>query len=138
MGVELLSMNQNNKKIAIFYNSFTFLFLLMGIIYLYLADISMGFARDLIYREHFIKDTVLEHINEYFLSFTWLIPFSYIIYNSLKSKYYSFSIIVNISTFFFLIVFSFFFLNEYISLWAILSIFGILRLPFLFSKIQIL
>ncbi len=129
-------MNLNNKKIAIFYNSLTFLFLLIGFLYLYLADISMGFARDLVYREYFIQENILNYINEYVLSFIWLLPLSYVLYNSLKSKYYSFTIIINILTFLFLFIFSLFFLHEYIILCFILIIFAILRLPFLFQKLR--
>lgn len=129
-------MNLNNKKIAIFYNSLTFLFLLIGFLYLYLADISMGFARDLVYREYFIQENILNYINEYVLSFIWLLPLSYVLYNSLKSKYYSFTIIINILTFLFLFIFSLFFLHEYIIFWFILIIFAILRLPFLFQKLR--
>lgn len=129
-------MNLNNKKIAIFYNSFTFLFLLIGFSYLYLADISMGFARDLVYREYFIQENILNHINEYVLSFIWLLPLSYVLYNSLKSKYYSFTIIINILTFLFLFIISLFFINDYITLWLIFIIFAILRLPFFLQKFK--
>ena len=127
-------MNLNNKKITIFYNSFTFVFLLAGILYLYLSDISMGFARDLVYREYFIKNEVSIHINKFLFSFIWLVPLSYIFFNSLKSKNYSFTIIINITTFIFIIIFSLFFYNEYIFVWALFSIFAILRIPFLFEN----
>lgn len=59
-------MNLNNKKTTIFYNGLTFLFLLIGIMYIFLADNSMGFARDMVYREYIIQNTILKHINEYF------------------------------------------------------------------------
>ena len=124
-------MNQKNKKISIFYNGFTFLFLLIGILYVYLADISMGFARDLIYREYFVRENILVYINEYIISLIWLIPFFYSFYNNLTNKDYSLSSIVNTITFFLVIIFSLVFINEYIVLWIIFGVFAILRLPLL-------
>lgn len=126
-------MNLNNKKTTIFYNGLTFLFLLIGIMYIFLADNSMGFARDMVYREYIIQNTILKHINEYFFSFICLIPLSYAFIVNFKNKENSFSNIINIVTFLFLIIFSLFFLDEYIFIWALSTIFAILRLPFFFN-----
>ena len=119
-------MNLNNKKISFFYNVFTFLFFSLGILYIYLADISMGFSRDLIYREYLIQENILTVIPKDIFVLMWLIPFLY----TLK-KNYSFSTVINAITFLSLFLSSYLYLDEYLLFFAVYNIFALLRLPFL-------
>lgn len=123
-------MKQSKQKIVIYYNLFTILFLLVGIIYIYLGEVSMGFSRDIVYREYLIKENIFTLVKKEYFIFLWLLPFFYFSYKTIKDRSYSFSRIVNILTFLLIFVFFYFFISENTMLLALFNIFALIRVSF--------
>jgi len=49
----------------------SFFILLLGLIYIGLSELYMGFDRDLVYREYVLEKEFLQHINFTFISLFW-------------------------------------------------------------------